>query len=343
VNLILVGTNHKYSPVEFRERIAFSKKRVRDEISFLKENTGLNGAIIISTCNRTEIYASTDNKDKGLWELEDFISRYHQIDKESISPYLYRYADEGALKHLFSVASGTDSLILGETQVLGQVRASFLKSQSIGFTDKLLDGVFNSAFFFAKDMHATTKISEGKVSVGSVAIDFIKKKIGRLENKIILIIGVGKVTELVLKYLEKERASVVFVSNRTFSRAREFASQIGAQAVRFDNLRESLGKADIVITATASPHFIIKKETFKEKQNGKLLIIDLALPRDVDPEVKRIENVDLFGLEDLDTVIKENIEKKTEIAKKVRQIIDIEAGTVWRKLTKSEPELVLSR
>ncbi len=345
MNFILVGTNYKYSPVQIRERLSFSKKRLKDALHFLSETSVLRSAVILSTCNRVEIYASAVDSRAGIREIEGFISRYHEIDKRRISPYLYVYDGKNAMKRLISVACGLDSLILGETQILGQVKSSFLEAESIGFIDDFLREIFHSAISFARRIHTETKISEGKVSVGSVAIDFIKERMGALSGKNILIIGVGKVTELVLKYLKKENPNVVFVSNRTFGKAKELASRIGAKAVRFDDLRQFLKEADVVITATASPHFVIKRETLEAVMCGSrsLLIIDLALPRDVDPGVKEIESVDLFCLEDLDTVIKKNTEGRIQKAKKAEKIIDIEVEKLWKEVTKSEQEPVLLR
>ncbi len=341
MNFIVVGTNHKHSPITLREKLSFSKKRLKDTLFLLRERDVLRGAVILSTCNRVEIYASVEDPKDGVREIEDFISRYHEIDKQRFSPFLYIYKGREAVKHLFSVASGLDSLILGETQILGQVKSSFLESENIGFADELLKEVFYSAISFTKRIQKVTKISEGKVSIGSVAIDFIKERIGTLSGKNILIIGVGKVTELVLRYLKKERPNVVFISNRTFEKAKELAAQIGAKAVRFDELKQFLNKADVVITATASPHFIIRKETLEEGMSRRLLIIDLALPRDVEPGAKDTKNVDLFCLEDLDTVVKKNVERKTQEAKKAKKIIDIEVEKLWAEFTELEQEPAL--
>jgi glutamyl-tRNA reductase len=341
MNLIVVGTNHKYSPVELREKLSFSKKRLKDALFLLKESRTLSGGVILSTCNRVEIYASASYADSGIEELKSFISGYHEIAGQILSPYLYIYRDRSALAHLMSVASGIDSLVLGETQILGQVESAFLESEREGFLDKPLKETFSSAMSFAKKAHEATGISGGKTSVGSVAIDFIKERVGTLSNKNVLIIGVGKVTELVLKHLKTEGVKVTFVSNRTFDKAKELAHRINAKAVRFDELNKHLKMADIVITATASRHPIIRKETVARPVKRKLLIIDLALPRDVDPAVREIENVDLFGLEDLDTVIKKNIEKKSHKRDRIREIIDIEREILWQRLTRSAQEPAL--
>ncbi len=341
MNIVVVGTNHKFSSIGIRERLAFSKKRLKAALFLLKEWKIFKEAVILSTCNRVEIYANTENLKVGRDQIIHFLSRYHEIEAENILPYLYTYEGKEALRHLFAVTCGLDSLILGETQISRQVKYAYLEAKDIGFADEFLRETFIRALSFAKMIHTETKISEGKISVGSVAIDFIKEKTGNLYGKNILIIGVGKVTELVLKYLKKEKPNVIFVSNRTFEKAKALASQINAVAVRFDKLREFLRRADVVITTTASPHFIIKKETLEGVINHGLLIIDLALPRDVDPLVKDIRGVELFCLEDLDTMIKRNFEKKKEVAKKIEEVVKIEAERLWEKLTELEPEPAL--
>src|SRR4030042_593710 len=211
MNFIVVGTNHKSSPIELRENLSLRKNRIKDALLFLKERGILEGAVILSTCNRVEIYASVQESKTGIKEIEDFISRYYEIDKYKFSPYLYKYEGKEALEHLCSVVCGLDSLILGETQILGQVKFAVSLSEKAGFMNEFLFKIFNFAVFFAKRSHQFTGVSRGKVSVGSVAIDFVKEKVGSLKGKNLLIIGVGKVTELVLKYLEKEKPNVIFI------------------------------------------------------------------------------------------------------------------------------------
>jgi len=331
---IVVGTSHRYSPLRLRERISFSMQAIENALGFLKETGALKSCVILSTCNRVELYASTDEPESGISEIVHFISRYHEIGKKELCPYLYIYRERDAVRHLFRVTSGLDSLVLGESQILGQVRSAFLEAQKRGFGGYLFDKVFNSAISLAGRLHRETRISEGKVSIGSVAIDFIKEKTGPLSGKNILIIGVSKVTGLVLRYLKNEGDNVVFISNRTFEKARALASRIGARAVRFDNLRQYLGKADIVITATRSPHFIIGEEQLRRVVRERpLLIVDLALPRDVDPRVKEIKEIKLFGLEELGAAIQKNRDKRRIEAEKAEDIIDKEAGILWEELS----------
>jgi len=346
MSFIVVGTNHKYSPVELRERISFSRHRLNSALIFLKERGVLEGAVIISTCNRIEIYASVGNKEEGVREILGFISRYHEIDVNKLAPYLYIYDQKYALKHLALVASGLDSLILGETQILHQIRSAFSQAQYADFVDDILNNSFDLAFSIAKKVHSETKIAEGKVSAGSVAVEFIRKYHGTLSKKKILILGVGKVTQLVLKYLKKGDPKVIFISNRTFEKAQNLAQAIGAEAVRFERLNEFLQQADIVITATASPHFIIREDTIrvalsKREKNKKLLFLDLALPRDVSPEIRRLPEVELFYLEDLEQIINENVYSKQRESSLARIIIEGEIERKWGKFTRLEQELAI--
>lgn len=339
MGFIVVGTNHKYSSVPLREKLFIHRKKLKDAVCFLKVRGVLNGAVIVSTCNRLEIYASAGRLVSPIREIEDFISIYHKIDRCDFSDNLYRYEEETALRHLFSVTCGLDSLIVGETQILGQVKFSFLESLEAGFNDDIINKAFRSALSVGGKIHSQTKISEGKVSAGSVAVDFVKKKLTSLKDKTILIIGVGKITELVLKYLKKEATDVIFISNRDFNRACELAGRIDAKAVRFSELKRLLKKADVLISATGSPHFIITKEILNSGI-GKILLIDLALPRDIDPSVKEIRGVELFCLDDIVKVIEENKKRKISRINMAEKIVDTESEKIWKKITALEQEKV---
>lgn len=339
MSFVVVGTNHKYSPIEIRERISFSKSRLKPALSWLLESEGLGGAVMLSTCNRIEVYASTSCTEIGVdrLKLKEFLSRYHEIDTIKIDSYLYSYQGLDAIWHLFEVASGLDSQVLGETQILGQVKFAYSQARDVYALDELLDRVFTRAVNIAKRIHIETKISQGNLSIGSVAVNFIKERIGSLSGKNILVIGVGKVSELVVKYIIREQPNVVFVSNRTFEKARELAYKIDGKAIGFDKFEQALRDADIVISATASPHLIIKKEHLINIGRS-LLIIDLAVPRDVDPKVKDIKGIELYNLDDLGSVIQENLERRESEARIAREIIDIEVAKLWEELLRLEPE-----
>lgn len=339
--LIIVGTNHKFSTIRSREVLAFSRRQCTHSLLLLGQNPVLKGAVILSTCNRVELYASTDDPRAGIEALQKLLFGKHSNERGRYFPYLYIYEGQGAISHLFSVACGLDSLILGETQILSQLNAAFIEARNADFTDEFMDTVFDSAITFARNIHRETTISEGKVSIGSAAIDFIKERSGSLWGKNILIIGAGKVTELVLKYLQDEKPKVIFISSRTFEKAKELASRIGQSAVHFDELTQLTGKADIIISATKSPHFILRKENLGNTISRKLMIVDLAIPRDVDPRIGEIQNVELFNLEDLSAVVQKNLEKKRLEAERIKNKIKQRVFLLWQKFTVSEPEPAL--
>lgn len=299
-NFIVIGTNHKKSPLGIREKMSLTKNGITDALSLLREIKGIEGAVILSTCNRIEFYVS------GKTDMvKDFIYEYYEMSYPELEPYLYTYTDIDAIRHLFYVASGLDSQIVGETQILGQVRNAYEMAK----TDTLIDRIFTNAIQVGRRVRQETKISLGNVSIGSVAVDMIKEKNASLKGKKILIVGVGKVSSLVVKYLYKEKVDAVFVSNRTYEKALELAKEINGKAVRFDKLKEYIEHADIIISTTNCPHTILDKEDFK-KYKKPLLIVDLAIPRDVSPDVKKLDGINLLCLDDLEEVIGENINKK---------------------------------
>jgi len=343
MKFFVVGTNHRYSPLALRERVSFSRKRRREALCLLKEHAALSSVVIVSTCNRVELYATAESAEAGIEELRRFITQYFELSEATFQLYFYQYVGSQALRHCAYVSSGLDSLIIGETQILYQLKCALHESQQLDYADAFLQEMFSHALACAKSVHRQTKLSQGKVSVASVALDFIKEKIGSFHNKKVLIIGVGKVTQLVLKYLEKEHPDVVFVSNRTFERASNFAAHIGAQAVRFDALGQHLQEADVVITATASPHPIITKDNVTGVGRSGLIIVDLAVPRDVEPGVKEIAGVEVFYLDELDSVIAQNVAQKKYEARTAQHIIDEEVDRLWQTYAQSEREEVLLR
>lgn len=341
MSFVAVGTNHKYSPIEFRERIYFSKRRTPDALCLLKAEGGFYGSVILSTCNRVEIYAGAENPEKGSERLINFISRYQEIHKDNLLPYLYIHEGKEAIRHLFFVACGLDSLILGEPQISGQVEEAFLESKRAGFTGRMLKEIFTSAVSFAKDSHRRGIIPAETVSAGSAAVGFIRNKFGSISDKNILIIGAGRVTESVAGYLKEEAPRVVFVANRNFEKAKQLADGIGAKAVRFGELKHFFDRADIVITATGSPHFIISKDDLKGMLKHRMLIIDLALPRDVDPGIKGMENIDLFTLEELYPLVNKNAQSRKQDTARAEEIIGMESEKIWAEYTRSAHEPAL--
>jgi len=339
--LILVGTNHKYSPLELRERISFLKRHLPQALLLLKQNTGFSGVVIISTCNRVEIYANYDKAEVGFLKIEEFLSRYHEIEKIRLSPYLYRYKDKEALRHLFSVACGLDSQILGENEILNQINFFYEQAKLYGFTDFFMDRIFASAIEIGKLARLKTKIAQGSVSIGSITVKLIRKEIGDIAQKNILLVGAGKVQELVLKYLKKENPRIVFVSNRTYKNAVKLAEEFGIEVVRFESLKRKIKEVDVIITATDSPHTIIRKEDLIDYKKP-LLLIDLSIPRDIEPKIKELKGIKLFCLDDLNTLIEENLAERKKQIPYVEKIIEEAIENLWKELIELAPEKVPS-
>ncbi|MCM8784940.1 MAG: glutamyl-tRNA reductase [Candidatus Omnitrophica bacterium] len=338
MNFGLVGISHKTAPLEIRERYSFTKKKVSDILSKYILNETIDEIVILSTCNRTEVYITTDMVNRALKSLCDEL----QIKKEDLH-YFYFLQDKYVVKHLFSVASGLDSQIIGENQILGQVKNAYFIAKGIGTTKKHLNKLFHKAIEVGKIIRTKTKISEGNISIVSVALKLIERLCEDIERKKILIIGTGKISELMVEYLKKKGIYGVFVANRTYEKAVKLAEKINGKAVRFDNLINEIKDTDIIISATASPHLILKKDTIQDliKYRGKpLYIIDLALPRDVDPDIKNINNVILCNLDDINLVIMENYTKKLKEAEKAKKIIEEEVEKFWKCINYQPSELV---
>ncbi|KKL11531.1 hypothetical protein LCGC14_2544880, partial [marine sediment metagenome] len=308
----------------------------------------IKAGIILSTCNRIEVYAQITRGNFGQQKtlpfesLKKFLGDYHSIENGGLDSYLYRFTNREAIHHLFRVASGLDSQVLGETQILGQVRSAYSLALEAGTTDWFLDRLFEKAIEVGKRVRRKTEISRGSVSIGSVALRMLERELGNLEGKKILIIGVGKIGELVTKYLLDKGIDSVIVSNRTYEKAVSLAQRIGGKAIRFDGLKAELKKVEVIISATASPHLILRKmdilEAVRERINP-LFIIDLALPRDIDPRIKEIRGVTLYDLDDLKGVIEENYRRRKEearlaeviVRKEVQKFLDPSKEREWEE------------
>jgi len=324
----ILGTNHKYSNKIIREKLSFSKGEILHFFDLLKFKRILE-AVVLSTCNRIEIYFTGESKNV----VDEVISIFEEVKKIKFSDfcnYFYLFEDRDVLRHLSEVASGIDSLIIGETEIKKQVIDAYLLSESYGMVNNILKNIFINSLKISKIVRRETKLNEGKVSVGSVTVEFLKEKLKTIKDKKFLIIGSGKVSETILYYLKKENCSLIFIGNRTYEKAKYLAEKFNGFAFKFDKLYEFLKICDICICSTSSPHFVIKKEKFS-KRDKILIIIDLALPRDVDPEIGKIKNVFLYHLEDLNNIIEKNIEKRKIEAEKAKKIINDYVDRIWER------------
>ncbi|MCL4419593.1 glutamyl-tRNA reductase, partial [Patescibacteria group bacterium] len=317
MSLVLVGISHKTAPIKIRERFSFTKEKLKETLIKLKKTDFIDGIIILSTCNRMEIYADIMDADLATKQLSRFLCDTFLVREDKIR-YFYNLNGLDAVSHIFKVAGGLDSQILGETQILGQVRVAWEIASEMGVTCELLDNLFTESIAVGKEVRSFTGISQGNVSIGSAAIKMIEEQFGSIQNKSIIVIGTGKIGILVCNYLKKKNVRGIFVSNRTYNKACDLAVRCGGKAIHFGQLKSELNLADIVISATSSPHIVLPYKTLMEiaqLRNKPLLIMDLALPRDVDPDAKNIPGISLFTLDDLTLVVEKNYAKRQKEAK----------------------------
>jgi glutamyl-tRNA reductase len=331
MNILVVGLNHKSAPVEIREQLAFSTSKIPEALERFRKGFPSSEVVILSTCNRVELYASSPEDSLTADAVLEFLSRFHGLEKEKFREHMYSYYGLEAVNHLFFVASSLDSMVVGESQIVGQVKEAYMAAATCEATDKTLNKLFQQALSVAKEVHTKSDIAKGKVSIGSVAVDFAKKMVRDFSDKTVFIIGAGEMAELVLKSLVDQGTRTVMVSNRTFDRAVALAGEYGGKAVRFDDLGEELFKADIVISATSAPHYVLHPEHIREamkRRRGKpMFLIDLAagVHRDINPEVIKIDNVYLNNIDDLKSMVKQNTDERAKDMEKCRAIVEKEA------------------
>ena len=335
--LLLIGMNHRTAPLRVRERIGFREDNLERYIPLLCSCGGVEEAAMLCTCNRMEIYARVDRIEKGVASITDFIADNYQGSDKPHS-FLYTFTGKKAISHLFRVSAGLDSQVLGENQILGQVKKTYRVASQVNSTNGFLKLLFHRSISVGKKVRERTEISSGRVSVGSIGVELAKKRLGSLTDKTILILGAGKVSELVVSNLVTRGAETIIVSNRTYERACYLAETLKGEAIRFDEFEEGLRKADIVISSTSAPHYVIKKslvESVMDKRDKPVVFIDLALPRDVEPRVADLERVTLYDMEALDLVIGENMTQRRGEAKKAERMVREEVEKFMKRLDKN--------
>ncbi|HEY3315637.1 MAG TPA: glutamyl-tRNA reductase [Bacillota bacterium] len=325
MSLVSVGLNHHTAPVELRERLAFADPGLAS--AALTKLAGVEEGVVVSTCNRAEVFAMVQADDaEGL--VAGFVSAHHGVPKDAFADHLYVHYELEAARHLFTVATGLDSMILGETQILGQVKDCYLAAKERGATGKVLSELFERALRTGKRGHAETVISQNAVSVGYAAVELARKVFRSLEGRRTLIIGAGQMSELVAKHLEAGGLNHVVVANRTRERAEEMAARFGGRAVPFDQVPAELVQADVVISSTSAPGFVLTTEAVRAAMRSRrarpLFLIDIAVPRDIDPACHGVENVFLYDIDDLQAVVEANLEDRKREVGKVQRIIEEE-------------------
>lgn len=330
MHTIVVGVNYRSAPLEIREKLSFIENDLQQAMQALNKQKSILENIIVSTCNRTEIYAVVDQLHTGKYYVKQFLADYFDIAQESFSQYLFVYEKDEAVEHLFRVTAGIDSMVLGETQILGQVKGSFLAGQEIGTTGTVFNQLFKQAVTLAKRAHSETAIGENAVSVSYAAVELGKKIFGNLKNKHVVILGAGKMGELAIRNLQGSGADRITVINRTFEKAEVLADKFGGKAKPLSELQCALLDADILISSTGAQDFVIDLELmqFVEKlRKGKpLFLVDIAVPRDMDPRIGDLPNVFLYDIDDMQGIVNANLAERERAAKQIVTMIDKEAN-----------------
>ena len=345
MELALIGVSHKTAPVEVRERLAFPSEKIRAALAALLEQTHAAEAMILSTCNRVEIVAQAT--DAQL--VQDFICEYHQIPPDAISKHIYSYKNADAIRHLFRVTASLDSMMLGEPQILGQVKEAYRLAAEAGTIGASLSPLLDRALAVAKRVRSETGISQSAVSISYAAVELARKIFGDLSGKTVMIIGASKMGELAAKHLKRNGVSSVLVTNRTFERAVEIAKIFEGAAIPFEHFTDHMEHADIVISSTGAPHFIITKplaeHVIRNRRNKPVFFIDIAVPRDVDPTVNDIDNAFVYDIDDLQQVIDANMKERMKEAGRAEEIVDREVQAFCTRMQSREvaPTIVLLR
>ncbi|MBT2754560.1 glutamyl-tRNA reductase [Mesobacillus foraminis] len=328
MHIIVVGLNYKTAPVEIREKLTFNEANLRDAMKQLQNKKSVLENVILSTCNRTEIYAVVDQLHTGRYYIKEFLSDWFGIEQGEFSPFLFVYEQDGAIEHLFKVACGLNSMVLGETQILGQVRSSFLMAQEEKTTGTVFNQLFKQAVTIAKRGHSETEIGANAVSVSYAAVELAKKIFGSLNNKHVLILGAGKMGELAIQNLHANGARKVTVINRTYKKAEDLASRFAGEAKTIKELETGLAEADILISSTGAKDFVVTKNTVqsvaKSRKGKPLFMVDIAVPRDLDPAIAELEDVFLYDIDDLEGIVEANLQERKIAAEKILLLIEEE-------------------
>ncbi len=349
MNILVIGLNHKTAPIEVREKVAFDGPKLDEAIAALKNSAEVKENIILSTCNRVEIYAGVNGLDSGIDSIKDFISKFHEVPRDLLDKSLYIHKGPEAVKHMYRVASSLDSMVVGEPQILGQLKDAYdsaLKNKSTGvFLNKLM----RKSVSVAKRIRTETKIAESAVSISFAAVELAKKIFDDLSTKSVMLIGAGEMAELAARHLINNGVKDVYVTNRTIARAEELATEFNGKVIPFENFIQELQHTDIVICSTGAPNYILMKDhvhkAMKARKQKPVFIIDISVPRNIDPEINDLDNVYLYDVDNLQGVIDTNIQERAKEAEKAERIVEDEIGSFlkWNDSLAATPTIVALR
>jgi len=326
LDILLLGINHKTASVEVRECIAFAEDETKSALHSLLGKSFIKEALLFSTCNRVEILLVTDNKARAVEETKAFVAEFNKIPLEKFEDALYLHEGDDAVRHVFRVASSLDSMVVGEPQILGQVKEAYRTATDEKTSGVILNRLLHRTFFVAKRIRTETGIGDRAVSISYAAVELARKIFGELADKTVMLIGAGEMAELAVEHLIRNKAVKVWVANRTFETGVELAKQFNGQAIRFEEIPESIKTVDIIISSTGAPDYVIHRDQVKgilrKRKNRPLFFIDIAVPRDIDPAINRLNNTYVYDIDDLKGVIDENVEDRQKEAIKGERIVD---------------------
>lgn len=324
--IVLLGINHKTAPVELRECIAFTNDESINALQRLHRQPNISEVLLFSTCNRVELLFVTDDKTRTVPATKEFIANFNKIPLEEFEDSLYIHEGDDAVRHVFRVASSLDSMVLGEPQILGQIKAAYRTATEVKSSGVILNRLLHRTFFVAKRIRTETGIGDRAVSISYAAVELGRKIFGELAGKAVLLVGAGEMAELAVEHLIRNEVSDIYVANRTFETGVELAKKFKGKAIRFEEITKFLEYADIIISSTGSPDHVITRDQVKgiirKRRNRPLFFIDIAVPRDIDPRVNQLTNSYVYDIDDLQGVVDDNIEDRQQEAVKGERIID---------------------
>jgi glutamyl-tRNA reductase len=349
MNIIVVGLSHHTAPLEIREKLAFESNGIESPLRELTALPDISEGIIVSTCNRVEVYAVTHDIAGGIARIKRFLADFHRIPFSELEMHLYGYHGEKAIRHVFRVAASLDSLVVGEPQILGQIKDAYGYAAEYGTSGLILNRFLHKAFSVAKRIRTETRIASSAVSIAFAAVELAKKIFDDLSDKTVLLVGAGEMGELSARHFISNGVRGVLVANRTFERAERLAEEFDGRPVRFEDLFDHLHKADIVLSSTGAPHFIIGPkdvvQVLRRRKQRPMFFIDIAVPRDIDPAVNELENVYLYNTDDLRGVVESNLEQRRKEAETAEEIVngEVDRFLSWLSSLEVVPTIVALR
>lgn len=340
MSILLIGANHKTAPVHIREQLAFGEEEIAPALNHLVDRETIDEALIVSTCNRVEIVASGAAPSAGVVRMLDFLGTSRRLDRPVLEQHLYTRFDDEAVRHLFRVAASLDSMVLGEPQILGQVRDAYKRGIDAGTVGRHLSSLMQSAFAAAKRVRTETAIGANAVSVSYVAVEISRKIFGSLKEKTVMLVGAGEMAELAVQHLREAGATSILVANRTLSRAEELAGRYEAETVAFEQFASRIADADIVICSTGASGYVVTsthlEQALEHRRNRPVCLVDISVPRQVDPGAGDIDNVFLFNMDDLQRVVESNVREREREATAAETIVDDEVAKFFVRLQTSD-------